>query len=191
MPTLYLAPEPRANDFLRTNPYALLIGMLLDQQIPMERAFSAPFALAERLALHGLDFEPCVLARLDPEILGTIFGEKPALHRFPKAMAQKAQGVSEILCTAYGGSAEALYTTASTGSELLQRLKALPGFGTDKAKIFLALLAKRQGIRLPGWVEASDPFGGPGFHSVADSGSPEDLTLVRQFKAEMKAAAKR
>jgi len=191
MPTLYLAPEPRANEFLRDNPFALLIGMLLDQQIPMERAFSAPFLLAQRMALAGLEFEPCVLAGLDPQDVETLFGAKPALHRFPKAMARKAQAVSEILCTSYDGDTEALYATATSGRELLARLKALPGFGEDKAKIFLALLAKRQGICPPGWQEASDPFGGPGFHSVADSGSPEDLDQVRQFKAEMKAAARR
>ncbi len=185
---LYLTPNGEANDYLKRDAFALLLGMLLDQQIPMERAFAAPFLLNRRMEATGQDLDPCTLASLPGEEVAELFSAKPALHRFPRSMAAKATAVASIVCEEYAGSASSIWETAPSGAVLLSRLKALPGFGEDKARIFLALLGKRLQVIPEGWREAAAPFGEAGtFQSVADSDSPESLERIRLYKAAIKA----
>jgi uncharacterized HhH-GPD family protein len=180
--------EPAANDLLTRSPLALLIGMLLDQQIPLERAFSAPLDLVRRLGHEPTAVE---LAGFDPAALTAIFSERPALHRFPKAMAARVQELARLLVEEYDGEAERVWTTADSGAELLKRVQALPGFGAQKAKIFVALVGKQLGTQPPGWREASGPFGAEGSYlSVADIRDEDSLGRVRAYKQTLKAAAK-
>jgi len=191
--TLYLTPDPVANHLLEEDPFALIVGMLLDQQIPMERAFGAPKLLDERLRAAGHDgLTPLIIARLPEDALIELFAAKPALHRFPKAMAVKVQALAHTIADSYDGDTASLWRTAASGEELVSRLRSLEGFGADKAKIFAALLAKRLGVRPPGWEAATAPFGQPGtYMSVADSVDPDALDRVRAYKAQMKQAARR
>jgi uncharacterized HhH-GPD family protein len=187
-PALWLTPDDAANRLLSTDPLALLIGMVLDQQIPLERAFSAPAELAERL---GRPLDAADLAGMDPEALAAVFAERPALHRYPGSMAARVQALCQLVVAEYGGDAASIWSTAGTGRELLRRVKALPGFGDQKARIFVALLGKQLGVRPEGWEEASAPFGEPGsFRSVADIVDPASLEQVRAIKQAHKAAAK-
>jgi uncharacterized HhH-GPD family protein len=180
--------EPEANELLSRDPLALLIGMVLDQQVPLERAFSAPLDLARRL---GHEPTPAELADFDPEALAALFAERPALHRYPKAMAGRVQELARLMMDSYDGRPERLWGTAQTGAELLKRVSALPGFGQQKAQIFVALLGKQLGVRPPGWREAAGAFGAQGSHlSVADITSAESLAKVRSYKQGLKAAAK-
>ena len=185
--TLAVTGNPEADTLLNTDPFALLLGMLLDQQVPMEWAFGAPHLLRERL---GGRLDPATVASTDPEELLAAFKGPPALHRYPGSMAKRAQDMSAHIVEHYGGDTEAIWREASTGDELLQRLLALPGYGKDKARIFLALLAKRMNVDVPGWREAAGPFGDNTPRSVADIDSPEKLTQVRAFKKEQKAKGK-
>jgi uncharacterized HhH-GPD family protein len=183
-----LPVDDEANELLTRNALALLIAMLLDQQVPFERAFSAPRDLARRLGHEPTAEE---LAGYEPEKLASVFGERPALHRFPKAMAARTQVLAGLVVSEYGGDAAALWSTASSGAELLARICALPGFGEQKAKIFVALLGKQLGVRPPGWREAAGTFGVEGSHvSVADIVDDESLGKVRAHKQSLKAAAK-
>ncbi len=185
---LWLTGDPEADALLSTDPLALLLGMVLDQQIPMERAFAAPAALKERL---GGSLDPAAISAMAPDALVEVFAAKPALHRFPRSMAGRVQEVCATVATTYDGDASAIWSTAPDGKALLKNLKALPGFGDQKAKIFLALLGKQLGVRPPGWEQAAGPYGEPGSHrSVADIDSPEALAKVRQFKQAMKAEAR-
>jgi uncharacterized HhH-GPD family protein len=187
-PVLPLSGDAEADALLARDPLALLLGMLLDQQIPMERAFSAPLALSRRL---GRDLDADYLARMDPEELAAVFASKPALHRFPAAMARRVQALCEHLVARYGGDAGAVWRDAPDGSTLLERVRALPGFGDEKARILVALLGKRFGVRPPGWEAAAGRFGEPGaYASVADIDGPEALERVREHKRALKAAAK-
>lgn len=186
---LQIAQDPAADEFLVRDPLALLIGMVLDQQFPMERAFGSPYLLATRLGIDRLDARD--LAEMDPEDLAKVFTGPPALHRFPGSMAGRVQAVCRLIVAEYGGDAAALWNEADTGAELLRRLEALPGFGKQKARIFLALLGKQLGVQPEGWQEAAGPYGEPGsFRSVADVTGPESLATVREFKRAAKAAAK-
>ncbi|WP_276961461.1 MULTISPECIES: HhH-GPD-type base excision DNA repair protein [Ferrimicrobium] len=189
---IYLTPDSDANDYLKQNPFALLIGMLLDQQIPMERAFGAPYLLNSRLQEHyGQSLIPTTIVSLDEDQLIALFSEKPALHRFPKAMATKCLLLADRIVTDYHNDTSAVWEEASSGEELLRRLQSFSGFGADKAKIFVALLGKRFRAAPAGWEQASDPFGRKDeVRSVADASSPEALEQIRNFKASMKAAAK-
>jgi uncharacterized HhH-GPD family protein len=185
---LYLSGEPDADALLSRDPLALLIGMVLDQQVPLERAFRSPFDLQERL---GSELDASVLASMDPETLAAVFGERPALHRFPKSMASRVQELCAVIVDDYGGDAAAIWTSAADGKQLLANVKALPGFGEQKARIFVALLGKQRGVRPKGWEQAAAPFGAKGsFRSVADIDSPEALAKVRRYKQKMKAEAK-
>jgi uncharacterized HhH-GPD family protein len=185
---LYLSGDPAADKLLSTDPFALLVGMVLDQQIPLERAFHAPFDLNTRL---GRTADASLIATMDPEELATAFRAPPALHRFPGSMAGRVQELARLIVSDYGGDAAAVWTTAKTGNELLRRIEALPGFGKQKAKIFLALLGKQLRIQPEGWREASAPFGDEGSSfSIADIHSAETLAAVRDHKRAMKAAAK-
>ena len=183
-----LPVAPEANELLSGDALALLIGMLLDQQVPLERAFSAPFDLVTRLG-HTPTAEE--LSEFNPDELVRVFSERPALHRFPKAMAGRVQALARIIALEYGGDAATLWSTVPSGPELLKRVAALPGFGAVKAQIFVALLGKQLGVRPPGWREAAGPFGEEGSYvSVADISDEDSLARVRGHKQAMKAAAK-
>lgn len=185
---LKLAQDAAADKLLSASPLALLIGMVLDQQIPLERAFRSPYDLKERM---GGRLEAAEILATDPEELERIFATPPALHRFPRANARRVQELCRIVVEDYRGKAERVWATAADGAELLRRVKALPGFGDQKARIFVALLGKQLGVQPPGWREAAGPFGDEGsFVSVADIVGPDSLARVRRFKQERKAAAK-
>ncbi|ADP84858.1 HhH-GPD-type base excision DNA repair protein [Pseudofrankia inefficax] len=185
---LHLSQIDEADELLTNDPLALLIGMVLDQQIPLERAFAAPLELTKRL---GRSLDVAELASFDPDELGAVFAQVPALHRFPGSMAKRVQALCQLLVDQYGGDAASVWTTAADGKDLLRRIGKLPGFGEQKAKIFVALLGKQLGVTPAGWREASAPFGEVGsLRSVADITSPETRSQVRDFKKAMKAAAK-
>ena len=189
MPTLRIAQDPAADDLLSRDPLALLIGMLLDQQFPMERAFGSPHLLAERLGVDTLDAGQ--LAAIDAEELVRIFQGPPALHRYPGSMAGRTQDLCRLIVERYDGRPENLWAEAPDGVTLLRRIGELPGFGAQKAKIFLALLGKQCGVTPPGWREAAGDYGLEGSRrSVADITGPESLVEVRAFKQEQKQAAK-
>ena len=151
-PELHLALDADADALLSRDPFALLVGMLLDQQIPMERAFAGPRTLADRLG-SGERLDAREVAAYAPEEFAALMARPPAVHRFPGSMAGRVQGLARAICEQYGGDAQALWATATSGAELVARLRALPGFGDQKARIFAALLGKQLGVRPPGWRE--------------------------------------
>jgi uncharacterized HhH-GPD family protein len=186
--SLYLSGDPDADALLGADPLALVIGMVLDQQIPLERAFKSPSDLKERL---GGTLDAAAIAAMDPDALAAVFSAKPALHRFPSSMAGRVQEVCRVVTEEYGGDAAAIWTSAADGKQLLANVRALPGFGVQKARIFIALLGKQLAVRPTGWRQASTPFGDAGTHlSIADIDSPAALEKVRRHKQQMKAAAK-
>ena len=188
-PTLRLAQDPDADALLTNDPFALLMGMLLDQQFPLEWAFRAPWRLAQRMGRTSLDVAE--IADYDPEAFVKLMAGPPALHRYPAAMAVRVQALCRLLVEEYGGDAAALWRTAGTGKELLARLRALPGFGEQKAWIFVALLGKQLGVRPEGWQEVAGPYGEDGSRrSAADVTDAETLAEVRAFKQAAKRAAK-
>jgi uncharacterized HhH-GPD family protein len=183
-----LAQRPDADALLDENPLALLIGMLLDQQFPMERAFAGPHLLSTRL---GRDLDARQLAGADPDELAAQFTGPPAVHRYPQAMAQRTQALCRYVVEQYDGDVTRLWNEATDGKDLLRRLTALPGFGKQKAQIFVALLGKQRGVQPPGWREAAGGYGEDGVHrSVADVVDGTSLAAVRAYKQERKAAAK-
>lgn len=187
--TVRIAQQSDADELLGRSPLAALVGMLLDQQVPMEWAFTGPFTLAGRMGSDDLDAQE--IAAYDPEAFTELFTAKPALHRYPGSMAKRVQQLCQFLVAEYGGEASEVWEGAGTGAELLKRLNALPGFGTQKAQIFLALLGKQFDVRPTGWREAAGPYGEAGSHrSVADITGPDSLAEVRAYKQEAKAAAK-
>ena len=177
--TIALPIVPEANDLLNRDPLALTLGMVLDQQDKLEKAFSAPYVLAQRLGHEPTAQE---LADFDPDALIAIFATPPALHRFPKAMAARAQAVCRLLVEEYDGDAAKLWQGVPTGAALIKRIAALPGFGKQKSQIFTALLGKQYGVQPDGWREAAGAYG--------EVGSHRSVAKVREFKKEMKAAAK-
>jgi uncharacterized HhH-GPD family protein len=180
--------DAEANELLNRSPLALLVALLLDQQVPLERAFSAPLDLVRRL---GREPTAAELADFDPEALAAIFSERPALHRYPRAMAARVQELARIVVEEYDGDAARLWSSAGSGAELLKRMTALPGFGAQKAQIFVAMLGKQLQVRPPGWREAAGKFGAEGSHmSVADITDAGSLAQVRAYKQQLKAAAK-
>jgi uncharacterized HhH-GPD family protein len=185
---LHLSGDQEADAVISEDPLALVIGMVLDQQIPLEKAFSSPSVLRQRL---GGTLDATAIAAMDPGELEQAFKERPALHRFPGSMAKRVQDVCRVIVDEYGGKADAIWKTAADGAALLERVRALPGFGEQKAKIFTALLGKQLGVQPDGWREASKPFGEAGSYlSVADITDAETLGKVRAHKAAMKAKAK-
>jgi len=186
--TLRITDDPAADELLSSDPLALLIGMLLDQQVAMETAFAGPLKIRDRVGT----MDATALAHADPDDLAAAFAQSPAVHRFPGSMATRVQALCSAIADEWGGDASALWTRDDPdGATVLKRLKALPGFGEQKAKIFLALLGKQRGFDGDGWREAAAPYGEEGsFRSVADITSPESLTKVREFKRAAKAAAK-
>jgi uncharacterized HhH-GPD family protein len=186
--TLSLPVDPGANELLSRDPLALLIGMLLDQQVPFEKAFSSPYELVKRL---GHEPTAAELADYDAEALAAIFADRPALHRFPKAMAARTQDLARLIVDRYDGDPAAIWTGAVNGKDLVARVAELPGFGGYKAQIFAALLGKQLGVRPEGWREAAGHFGEEGSHySVADIVDDDSLAAVRAHKKDLKAAAK-
>jgi uncharacterized HhH-GPD family protein len=183
VPTLRIAQDTAADELLGRDPLALLIGMLLDQQFPMERAFGAPRLLADRLGVEELS--AAQLAECDPEVLQRHFQGPPALHRYPGSMAKRTQALSAHLVDNYDGRAEGVWEGVATGDELLARVVALPGFGIPKARIFVGLLGKRLNVRPPGWEAAAADW-----PSIADVDSFERILEIREQKRAMKAAAK-
>ena len=184
---LHLSQDPDADALLSRDPLALLLGMLLDQQIPMEKAFSGPAVLLERLG----HLDAAQIAEADPEGFAALMAQPPAVHRFPGSMAKRVQELCRALVEHHGGRAEDVWEGAQDGAEVLRRLQALPGFGRQKAQIFLALLGKQRGVTPPGWREAAGAYGEDGaLRSVADVVSPETLQQVRAYKQSVKAEAK-
>jgi uncharacterized HhH-GPD family protein len=184
---LSLTQDHTADRLVSEDGLALLIAMVLDQQIPLERAFHAPLELKQRLG--GRLSAPDV-AGMDPAALARVFAQPPALHRFPGSMAKRVQDLCQVVVERYGGQAERLWKEAPSGRELLRRVRELPGFGEQKARIFVALLGKRFGVTPEGWAEAAGPFGAPGsFLSVADIDGPESLARVREYKRARKMEA--
>jgi uncharacterized HhH-GPD family protein len=186
--TFSLPIAPEANELIKRSPLALVIAMILDQQIPLEKAFSSPYVLVQRL---GHEPDPRELAAADLDALTTIFATPPALHRFPKAMAARVQDACRIVVERYDGDVASVWTGARDGKELLKRVSELPGFGKQKAQIFVALLGKQYGVRPKGWREAAGMFGAARTYlSVADIVDEASLAKVRAYKQQMKAAAK-
>lgn len=187
MTMLHLSQDPEADELLSRDPLALLIGMVLDQQVPLERAFSAPRDLKQRL---GGRLDAAEIAAKDPDELAKHFAARPALHRFPAANAKRVQELCRIVADEYDGDAAAVWKEASDGNDLYRRVKALPGFGDQKARIFVGLLGKQLDIRPAGWQEAAGKFGQPDtYMSIADIVDRESLGRVRAYKQQLKAAA--
>ncbi|MDO1485129.1 hhh-gpd family DNA repair protein [Rhodococcus rhodochrous] len=186
--TLNLVGDPDADALLAENPLALLIGMLLDQQVAMEIAFAGPKKLADRLG--GLDVH--AVAAMNPDEFIAVCAQPPAVHRFPKSMGERIQSLCQYLVEHYDGDTAAIWTSGEPdGKEVLKRLKALPGYGDQKARIFLALLGKQVGVQPAGWREAAGAYGDEGARrSIADVGDRQTLLEVREFKQAAKAAAK-
>jgi uncharacterized HhH-GPD family protein len=187
--TLHITGDPDADALLADDPFALLLGMLLDQQIAMETAFAGPAKIRERIG----NLDPATIAGYDPDAFVEVFRTSPAVHRFPGSMAARVQALADVVARDWHGDTASIWTSGDPdGGEILRRLKALPGFGEQKAKIFLALLGKRFDLTAPGWREASTPYGEDGsFRSVADIVDPESLARVRETKRAAKAAAKK
>lgn len=188
VPNLQLAGDPAADSLLDSNPFALVVGMLLDQQVPMETAFAGPKKIADRMG----SLDAAEIAHYDPDRFAALFSERPAVHRFPGSMAKRVQALAQIIVDRYDGDAAALWTAGDPdGAEVLRRLKDLPGFGEQKARIFLALLGKQYGVTPDGWRAAAGDYGKAGTHmSVADIVDTRSLEQVRSHKKQLKAAQK-
>jgi uncharacterized HhH-GPD family protein len=185
--TLTIAQQPAADQVLSEDPFALLVGMLLDQQYPMEHAFMGPSKILTRFET----LDPARIAEADPEAFAQLCSTPPAIHRYGRSMAGRVQALAVVVRDSYDGDAAQIWTTAGSTAELLARLKALPGFGDQKARIFAALLAKQLGVQHEGWREEIGPYAEDGsYRSVADVVDAESLQKVRAFKKEQKAAAK-
>ena len=188
MPQLHLSQDAAADQLLSESPLALLIGMVLDQQVPLEWAFHSPYELKSRL---GGQLDAAAIADMDPDALKQVFSKPTALHRYPGSMAGRVQELCRVVADEYRGDAAAVWATAKSGAELFKAVKALPGFGEQKARIFVALVGKQLGVQPAGWREAAGTYGEDGvFRSVADIDSPESLLKVRSYKQDMKAKAR-
>jgi uncharacterized HhH-GPD family protein len=185
--TIQIAQDEAADEVLSTNAFALLAGMMLDQQFPMERAFAGPAKILDRFGT----LDPAAIAEAPPEEFAEICARPPVVHRFPGSMAARLQALAGKVVDTYGGDAATMWTTADTGEELIRRIQALPGFGRQKAQIFVALLGKQLGVRPPGWRQVAGHYADEGsYRSVADVIDAASLDKVRQFKRDAKAAAK-
>lgn len=184
---IHITGDEAADRVLSDDPFALLVGMMLDQQYPMEHAFRGPAKVLERFGT----LDPRRVAEADPEEFAALCATPPAIHRFPGSMAARMQALAALVVDDYDGDAAALWQGADSGRELMRRLTALPGFGKQKAQIFVALLAKQLDVRPDGWEQAAEGYAGPGFRSVADVVDEASLQKVRDHKKQMKAAARR
>ncbi|HMS73620.1 HhH-GPD-type base excision DNA repair protein [Gordonia sp. (in: high G+C Gram-positive bacteria)] len=186
MAELHIAQDTVADELLSTDAFALLTGMLLDQQFPMERAFAGPAKIKERFGT----LDPEAISAADPEAFADLCATPPAVHRYGRSMAGRVQALAATVVADYDGDAENIWTQARDGRDLFARVRALPGFGEQKAKIFVALLAKQLGVKPAGWTTVTGDYGKKGFRSVADVTDPDSLQKVRDFKKAAKAAAK-
>ncbi|MGC5246996.1 HhH-GPD-type base excision DNA repair protein [Gordonia sp. DT219] len=186
MAKLQIAQDPVADELLSSDPFALLTGMLLDQQFPMERAFAGPAKIKDRFG----SLDPAAIAAADPAEFADLCATPPAIHRYGRSMAGRVQEVARAVVDEYYGDASRIWTEATSGAQLLARLRALPGFGEQKAKIFTALVAKQLGVTPDGWTEVVGDYGKDGFRSVADVTDADSLQRVREFKKAAKAATK-
>ena len=183
---IHITGDAAADQVLTDSPFALVVGMMLDQQYPMEHAFRGPHKVLTRFG----SIEPSAIAAADPEEFATLCSTPPAIHRYGRSMAGRLQSLAQLVEEKYDGHAERLWTEAGTGQELFDRVLALPGFGEQKAKIFVALLAKQLGVRRPGWEKVAGAYAEEGYRSVADFTDPASLQKVRDFKKAKKAEAK-
>jgi uncharacterized HhH-GPD family protein len=183
---IHITGVREADQVLTDDPFALLLGMMLDQQYPMEHAFRGPAKVLERFGT----LDPAQIASANPEEFAALCAQPPAVHRFPGSMAARMQALAALIVEKYDGDASALWTGVDSGSQLLRRVMELPGFGKQKAQIFVALLAKQLNVRPDQWEASAGDYAKPGFRSVADVVDPESLQKVRDFKKEKKAAAK-
>jgi len=178
--------DEKADRLLTENGFALLVGMLLDQQVPMEWAFRGPLELKRRLG----SLNATAIAAMTPDAVVDVFVAKPALHRYPASMAKRVHELAGFVTEQYGGHAERIWRDATDPADLLARLRALPGYGPQKAQIFLAILGKRLGVAPPGWQELAGAYGQPGHRSIADVDGPGAVDQVRSYKQEMKKKAR-
>jgi uncharacterized HhH-GPD family protein len=187
IPELRIAQDHEADRVLSESPFALLVGMLLDQQYPMEHAFRGPAKILDRFG----SLDPGRIAAAEPEAFADLCATPPAIHRYGRSMAARVQQLAQVITSVYGGQAERIWTEAADPLDLLARLRALPGYGEQKARIFAALLGKQLGVRPEGWREAIGPYAEDGsYRSVADVVDQASLQKVREFKQAAKAAAK-
>ncbi len=183
---IQITGDTAADEVLEQQPFALLAGMMLDQQYPMEHAFRGPHKVVERFG----SFDPAAIAAADPEEFAAMCATPPAIHRFPGSMAARLQELARAVEDEYAGRAERIWTEAADGRDLMRRLTALPGFGQQKARIFVSLVAKQRGVRPAGWEDVAGDYALEGYRSVADVVDPDSLQRVREFKKQQKAAAK-
>src|SRR4051812_44364496 len=183
---IHITGDAAADQMLTDSPFALIVGMMLDQQYPMEHAFRGPHKVLTRFG----SIEPGPIAAAEPEQFAALCSTPPAIHRYGRSMAGRLQALAQLVEERYGGHAERLWTEAQTGPELLDRVQALPGFGRQKAQIFVALLAKRLDVRPAGWEQAAGAYAEEGYRSVADVTGPESLQKVREFKRAKKAESR-
>ncbi len=184
--TIHITGDEHADQVLTDSPFALLCGMLLDQQFPMERAFAGPAKVLERFG----SLEPAEIANAEPEQFASLCSEPPAVHRFPGSMAGRIQAVARIVVEEYDGKTERIWTEASDAQDLMKRMTSLPGFGKQKSQIFVALLAKQLGVRPEGWDSVVGDYSLEGYRSVADVVDAASLAKVRAYKQEKKAVGK-
>lgn len=183
---LRITGDDGADALLADEPIALLIGMLLDQQVPMSWAFRGPATLKERLG----HLDPARIAGMDPEEFVAVCASKPAIHRFPASMGRRIHALCSAIDEHWNGDPGAIWTTARDGADLARRLSALPGFGEEKTMIFVALLAKRFDVRPEGWEDAAGPFSDGAPRSAADVDGPDALAEVREWKRAQRAAGR-
>ncbi|ADB34847.1 HhH-GPD family protein [Kribbella flavida DSM 17836] len=181
-----IANEPAADQVLDQYPFAVLVGMMLDQQYGMEHAFRGGWKVLNRFGT----LDPAAIAAADPEAFKELCSQPPAIHRFPGSMATRLQELAALIESRYDGDVTRLWTEPDTGKELLKRIQELPGFGKQKAQIFVALLAKQLGVRPDGWEQAAGDYALDGYRSVADVVDADSLRKVREYKQQKKAAAK-
>ncbi|HEY2814986.1 MAG TPA: HhH-GPD-type base excision DNA repair protein [Acidimicrobiales bacterium] len=187
MAKIAITGNNEADELLEQDPLALVLGMMLDQQVPMEWAFTGPYTLQQRL---GGKLDAAQIASMDPDEFVAVCKGPPAIHRFPGSMGKRAQALAQHIVDDYDGDASAIWRDVESGDELRTRLMALPGYGAEKTRIFIALLAKRLGVKPQGWQEVAGPFADDTPRSVADIDSPETLARVRQWKQAQKAKGK-
>ena len=182
----HITGDPRSDAVLDEYPFAILVGMMLDQQYPMEHAFRGPAKVLERFG----SMEPAAIAAADPEEFAALCATPPAIHRYPGSMAKRLQELARVVEGEYAGQAERLWLEADSGAALLKRVMALPGFGKQKSQIFVTLLAKQLGVQPDGWELVVGDYAQPGYRSVADVVDPDSLQKVRDYKKQKKAAAR-
>lgn len=180
-----IAQDPHADEILNSDPFALLTGMLLDQQYPMEHAFRGPAKILDRFGT----LDPAAIAEAEPESFADLCSTPPAIHRYGRSMAGRVQELARYVVEEFDGDASRVWTEAKSGADLMKRLRALPGYGEQKAKIFTALLAKQLDVKPRGWTTVVGDYGKKGYRSVADVVDAESLGKVRAFKKQKKAAA--